>query len=227
MKKLIKKIPIIREIATWVYVKFVVPSKKFSGSTEYWKNRYQKGGNSGDGSYDRLAEFKAEVINDFIRKHDIQTVIELGCGDGNQLLLAQYPKYLGFDVSDDAIKTCINKFHNDPSKAFLNMSQLSTQKADLSMSLDVIYHLVEDEVFDSYMRQLFDCSNQYVIIYSSDRNQQDKLQAPHVKHRKFTQWVEQYASSWILTDMIPNKYPYNGDTEVSSFADFYFFKKAS
>jgi hypothetical protein len=34
--------------------------RKFSGSKAYWENRYADGGNSGAGSYNRLADFKAE-----------------------------------------------------------------------------------------------------------------------------------------------------------------------
>ncbi|MGD9858413.1 MAG: hypothetical protein AB7U20_26025 [Planctomycetaceae bacterium] len=62
--------------------------RKFTGSSDYWVRRYRKGRNSGGGSYGRLAEFKAQVLNDLVREHRIQTVIEFGCGDGNQLALA-------------------------------------------------------------------------------------------------------------------------------------------
>ncbi len=37
-----------------------------------------RGKNSGAGSYNELAEFKANVLNDFVRENDIQTVIEYG-----------------------------------------------------------------------------------------------------------------------------------------------------
>ena len=37
---------------------------------------------------------------------------------------------------------------------------------DLSLSLDVIYHLVEDRVFDLHMKTLF-YSSKYVIIFST------------------------------------------------------------
>lgn len=80
---------------------------KFTNSKSYWESRYQKGGNSGFGSYGRLAKFKAEVLNDFVAKNSIQSVMEFGCGDGNQLKLAVYPKYIGLDVSPKAIKRCI------------------------------------------------------------------------------------------------------------------------
>ena len=37
-------------------------------SSLFWENRYKKGGNSGSGSYNKMAEFKAKVINDFIKE---------------------------------------------------------------------------------------------------------------------------------------------------------------
>ncbi len=65
----------------------------FPGSDKYWEQRYAVGGNSGVGSYGKFANFKAEVINKFVREHKIKSVIEFGCGDGNQLKLANYPSY--------------------------------------------------------------------------------------------------------------------------------------
>lgn len=40
-------------------------------SKRYWISRYQKGGTSGKGSYGRMAEYKAGVINDLVREADI------------------------------------------------------------------------------------------------------------------------------------------------------------
>src|ERR1041385_8036217 len=80
------------------------------GSAQYWEARYREGGNSGDGSYGRLASFKAQVLNDFVARNQIRSVVEFGCGDGNQLSLAQYPKYLGLDVSPTAVLNCAARF---------------------------------------------------------------------------------------------------------------------
>ena len=41
--------------------------------------------------------------------------------------------------------------------------------ADLALSLDVIYHLTEDTVFEAYMRHLFAAGSRFVIIYATDR----------------------------------------------------------
>ena len=92
--------------------------RKFPGSKEYWERRYAEGGNSGAGSYNKLAEFKAEIINNFVKENCVQTVIEFGCGDGNQLSLAHYQKYTGFDVSKTAITLCKKRFKGDHTKTF-------------------------------------------------------------------------------------------------------------
>lgn len=224
MKKIINKIPLLRNIASWLYFKLIVPFKNFNGSGDYWQKRYQKGGNSGDGSYDRLAEFKAEFINDFVKTHKIQSIIEIGCGDGNQLNYANYPNYVGYDVSEDALKLCRSKFEKDNTKRFNHLDALDDNKADLSLSLDVIYHLIEDKVYETHMDLLFSLAEKYVIIYSSNSNHQQKLQAPHVKHRQFTEWTN-HLKSWELIEIKKNIYPFDGNTEKTSFADFYVFKK--
>ena len=70
-------------------------------SKQYWKNRYLKNGTSGSGSYNKLANFKAEIINNFVDKHNIQSIIDYGVGDGNQLKLINTNNkvYTGIDVS--------------------------------------------------------------------------------------------------------------------------------
>src|SRR5215210_4430947 len=45
-----------------------------------------------------------------------------------------------------------------PAKTFKLMEEYAGESAELALSLEVIYHLVEDEVFESYMRRLFGSS---------------------------------------------------------------------
>lgn len=199
----------------------------FSGSHEYWERRYKEGGSSGTGSYGQLADFKAEVINDFVSSNQISSVIELGCGDGHQLSLAQYENYIGLDVSTKAIELCQSLFNNDASKQFWiydpkhYIDEPLPYRAQLALSLDVIYHLVEDSVFDLYMRHLFTVAEKDVIIYSSNHNANPPSQASHVRHRKFTDWIEINIPNWQLTKVIRNRYPGRGNN--TSFADFYFY----
>ena len=60
-------------------------------SGDYWERRYRLGMTSGPGSAGKLASFKADVLNEFVRDNGVQSVIEFGCGDGTQLTLAKYP----------------------------------------------------------------------------------------------------------------------------------------
>jgi len=207
-------------------IKQIFSLNHFEGSENYWKRRYGKGGNSGSGSYGYLAEFKAETLNNFVKQHQVQTVIEFGCGDGNQLKLASYPSYFGFDISDDSVRICKSLFVNDPTKKFGTLNSYNNEKAELALSLDVIFHLTEDKVYREYMERLFNASSKYVIIYSS--NGQPKLAKPaaHVRHHKFSKWIEDHRRDWKLLQLIPNKYPFDG-TEKTSFADFYIYSKVN
>ena len=63
--------------------------RRFEGSARYWDDRYARGGSSGDGSAGKFAAFKAEVLNGFVERHGVQSVIEFGSGDGGQLSLGQ------------------------------------------------------------------------------------------------------------------------------------------
>lgn len=224
MKNWINNTPLLRSIAKVVYFTIVAPLKSFPGSEEYWKQRYKSGANSGPGSYNKFAEFKAEVLNTFVKDNRIETVIEYGCGDGNQLKLSLYPSYLGFDVSADAISRCKNLFSSDGTKTFKLINAYADESADLTLSLDVIYHLTEDSVFHAYMERLFDSSRRYVIVYSSNTNEQERLQAKHVRHREFSQWVDANKPQWKLVRHIPTKYS-QASALKSWDADFYVYEK--
>lgn len=225
-KVMIRKTPVIGSLAINMRRKFSL-CKGFPGSKAYWEDRYVKGGTSGAGSYNRLARFKAEVINEFVRDRRLESVIEFGSGDGNQLRLANYKHYVGFDVSATAIEACRSAFAGDASKAFKLTDEYAGETADLTLSLDVIYHLVEDPVFELYMGRLFDSAKKFVIIYSSnDASLNERYGGGHVRHRTFTEWVSKNSTGWIPLGHLPNKYPYrDADPDETSFADFYFFER--
>lgn len=194
----------------------------FTSSSQYWEERYATGGDSGAGSYGHLAAFKAEVLNDFVAEHGVQSVLEFGCGDGAQLARARYPRYAGVDVSRTAIAQCRERFKEDPSKRFVLAGSEELEPAELTLSLDVIYHLVEDEVFDRYMRDLFAFASRFVGVYSS--NHASAGTASHVRHRRFVDWVEASAPQWRLFRKVDNAYSFQtGRAKATSFADFYFF----
>ena len=228
MKQVLKQIPVLGDVARRIYWRLLPRRGRpalFPGSAAYWEERYASGGNSGVGSDALFAQFKAETLNAFVAAHHVRTVIDFGCGDGNQLKLAKYPKYLGFDVSSSAISRCREMFKSDPHKSFRLMSEYNGEKADLAISLDVIYHLVEDRIFEHYMQRLFEASNRYVIIYASDTDDNRGFEGTHVRHRNFTAWLQTNLPRWKLVEHVPNRYPYRGDYRTGSFADFFVYQK--
>lgn len=76
------------------------------------------GGNSGAGSYNQIGVFKAEIVNNFVKDNGVNTVIEFGFGDGQQLTRAKYPHYIGVDVSKTIYEKTKKRFADDPSKEF-------------------------------------------------------------------------------------------------------------
>jgi len=220
IKQITKKMPVIGQVALYFYHKFT-----FRDSENYWINRYKTGGNSGAGSYNQLAKFKSEILNKFVLQNDVGSIIEHGCGDGNQLNLAEYPEYIGFDVSPKAITMCERLFENDKTKTFKLAKEYIKETAELALSLDVIYHLVEDSVYIDYMNRLFDSAERFVIIYSSNTDNNSRNSARHVKHRKFSKWITDNRTDWELVEHIPNLYPFKGDNNTGSLADFYVYTK--
>lgn len=197
----------------------------FFDSKAYWEKRYLEGGHSGTGSRGKLAEFKSAVLNEFVAQNRIDTIIEYGCGDGYQLSLANYPQYIGFDVSITAIQACRKLFAHDATKSFREMRDYGGETADLVLSLDVIYHLVEEEVYEAYMDKVFASAHRFVIIYSTNCESLNRVEPKHIKHRRFSVWIEDNAKDWKLRHHIPNKYPWTGINEDGSFSDFYFYER--
>jgi SAM-dependent methyltransferase len=191
---------------------------------KYWNDRYAAGGTSGAGSFNKLAEFKAEIVNDFIKKNLINTVLELGCGDGNQLSLLECPLYKGVDISKYAIQLCKERFENDLSKKFCLMSEFDYSKAELVLSLDVLFHVVDDDEFEQYIKLLFSSSKRYVMIYASDKDSNEPYS--HFRTKAFSDYIKNTYKQWYLKEFIKNKYPYEEAYPfTTSVSDFFIYEK--
>jgi SAM-dependent methyltransferase len=190
-------------------------------SSSYWEARYRHGGTSGAGSYGRLAQYKAAFLNSFIRQNHIASVVDFGCGDGNQLSLLDMPSYTGIDVSPSSLARCSARFQERPSYRFVPESEAAdVVPHELAMSIDVIFHLVEDHVFDAYLARLFAKATRFVVVYSS--NIDLGWPSMHVRHRRFTDAVMQRYPGWRLAAHVPNLVPFGKDEpDQTSFADFF------
>ena len=185
-------------------------------SKKYWEERYKNSGNSGSGSYGNEANFKSTYINKFILDYNIKTINDFGCGDSNQIaMLNGFEKYTGFDISKTIFDLCKNKFKSDNRFNFVNNVN-DMLLSDVTFSLDVTYHVVEDVYFNEYMNNLFKLTNKYVLIYSINSDDSSGF-AEHLKNRKFVDWV---SVNYPNFELIDNKPFVNKDNGVG----FYLFK---
>ena len=187
-------------------------TKKFISSSQYWEDRYYYGGNSGSGSYNEGAAEKANYLNQKIKEFDINTIVDIGCGDGNNLELYESEYYFGFDVSKTIIAYNKNKFTNDINKIFMlidnnleeNISNIRNQKKIkklICVSFDVIGHLVEDEIYANHLRTFEILNPDYLIISNSDEDAEYDPSVPHIKQRNYSR--DLINKGWKLVDVHP------------------------
>lgn len=182
----------------------------------FWEERYKSGGNSGAGSYGEYAIYKAQIINNYILKYDIKTISDFGCGDGNQIsLIKGFEEYMGYDISSYALYLCVKKFSGNTKMHFCSLIS-DLQEADLCLSLDVLYHIIDEKEFEYHLSQLFGKSKKYVLIFSSNFDG-NKVVANYIQHRKFTDWINKYYKNFKLVEELENF--------LQTSAKFYLYKK--
>lgn len=160
----------------------------------YWEARYSSGGTSGAGSEGDEARSKADYINALIEQEQVASVVDWGCGDGQQLGLLTLPAYLGVDISTTAVARCLARH---PEQAFMvwpGDQPAVDLRADLALSVDVIFHLTADDDFAAYWRRLFASATWLVLVHATDV---DAAGARHVRHRRHTHLTP---AGWTLTD---------------------------
>lgn len=169
---------------------------------DYWENRYQSGGNSGAGSYDMEAKAKAEFINNFIKNSNIETITEIGCGDGNNLAMYEgFKSYSGYDISPKAIQMCNDMdLHSKTGSNYYFTSDLNKidYQPDLCLCLDVIFHQVNDDDYYSLLELLFQImKSKYIIIYGYSSADNQGMSA-HMKMRDFLSDIKSYENLNIM-----------------------------
>jgi len=205
-----------------VYKRYKKIFKGFFDSQKYWEERYANWWNSWEWSYAKMAEYKAQIINDIIKRYKIKSIIELWCWDWNNLQYYDKVNYTWFDISKKAIENCIDRYLEDKNKSFLyyepKFFKSGWLQKEMVVSLEVIFHLVEDSIYRKYMTDLFNTSSKYVVIFSSNHDN-NKNSAIHVKHREFTKDV---SKDFKLIRKIETPTVWN---KKLFFSDFYLFEK--
>lgn len=167
----------------------------------YWDKRYRDGRDSGEGSRGPTGRAKAEHVNAVIARHEVRSVIDWGCGDG-QVLAQITPDvdYLGVDVSPTILAE-VRAAH--PARAFSlapspGQPAPAEWRADMGLSMDVMFHLVDDRDYRDYLARLFGTATRVVVIYSTDHD--GGHTARHVLRRHWTPDIAAQFPDWDLTE---------------------------
>ena len=145
---------------------------------DYWNSRYERGINSGAGSYGVFVERKLDFIKEL---EGVKSISEYGCGDFNlgKNVMKIFPEatYIGNDVSDVIVKRNTECF---PQAKFTLDKELPP--ADLVMCVDVLLHIMKEEDVEDLLNRIEKSWTKYLVISAYDRNEE---KTNHVRIRKF------------------------------------------
>lgn len=161
--------------------------------TRYWERRYANGRNSGEGSTGNNAKFKAREVINVMTSERARSIIDWGCGDGKVAarIAARSKKYVGVDISS----TVINRLRRKHPKHQFYLHDAHGTRCDLALSLDVLFHILDDDRYYKYLDNLFGSAKRLVLIHSTNR---DEYVNEHVRHRLITADIESRQPKWAL-----------------------------
>lgn len=161
----------------------------------YWEHRYSIGRSSGPGSRGDQAHDKAQAINRLIHDHDITSIVDWGCGDGylTELLALRGVDYCGIDISRTAVGIGLLRFGIHQFVKWNPESRVDiTVTGELALSVDVLFHLVDDDNYRRYLGKLFGSASRFVVVYAPSQLVDES--APHVRHRE---WLADVPAGWV------------------------------
>jgi len=137
---------------------------------------------SGPGSWGPVADQYCAFVIDFIAKHHISSVVDLGCGDfviGKRIAEATGVRYTGIDVVPELIEHHLAN-STDPCIAFrcANIVSDPLPEADLYLIRQVLQHLSNDEV-GQVLRNLSNCSKALISEHVPIHPESINLDKPH------------------------------------------------
>jgi SAM-dependent methyltransferase len=110
---------------------------------------------SGTGSSGQVAELYCEFVIEFIREHQVQSVVDLGCGDfaiGRRIMEATGIRYTGLDVVPELIEHHKNTVVGvDANFLCVDITKEPLPSADLCLVRQVLQHLSNQEIAKALM----------------------------------------------------------------------------
>ena len=172
-------------------------------SVRYWDGRYRAGRSSGHGSEGQTAIAKASYVNRVVEREDIVSIIDWGVGDGTVLShITDEVDYTGVDISPTILTRLRRRFGFRGEFLLADIAALRHLSADMALSMDVMFHLVNDEDYERYLARLFGSATRFVLVYSTNFDDKGRS-ARHVRHRNWVTDVRARFPQWALDEVGP------------------------
>jgi SAM-dependent methyltransferase len=140
-------------------------------ATGRWATDAAGKGTSGSGSTLEITREYRAYIEDFIKKHEVNSVIDAGCGDWSYSSVIDWgdASYLGIDIASDVIVPVRKKYETGKVKFQVGDITEELPAADLLISKDVLQHLSNDLIHKFIKNNLRKGKYKWVIL-TNDRS---------------------------------------------------------
>ncbi len=148
---------------------------------------------SGDGTYSPNVASYINVVEEFIRKNDVRSVLDIGCGDFrvmSQVVDKVDVMYTGADVVDDLIRRNQQEFGR-PKTKFVKLNAIDDElpDADLITIRQVLQHLSNDQILKILTKLAkfkYVLITEHVLIGDDVVPNYDKIPGPHIRSRSLS-----------------------------------------
>lgn len=136
----------------------------------FWDFRYRTTPDlgSGVGSRGQVLDYKRSILEPILKEAAERQVLDVGCGDLETFVTFGLTKYLGIDLSEQALSIARSK-RPDWSFATTPLSSIPDNFAALSVCLDVLIHQKSAESYDQVINDLVRATTDVVIVTGYDR----------------------------------------------------------
>ena len=142
---------------------------KIYGEGEWAKDASGKGTSGTGSTLEVTSEYRA-YIEQFIKTHDVKSVVDAGCGDWefSSAVDWNHARYLGVDISTEVIKRVSRKYKKPGVSFMVGDVTDSLPAADLLLCKDVLQHLPNRLIIKFIKNNLKKGKYRWVII-TNDR----------------------------------------------------------
>ena len=180
-----KRIPIAAGLAAaLMFCYFAIDAVNHELLTDTFNRIYAEGtwgkdvagkGTSGTGSTLEITREYRVYVGDFIKKHNVKSVVDAGCGDWSFSSAIDWgdASYLGIDIASDVIVAVRNKYEKGRIKFQVGDITDELPAAELLISKDVLQHL-SNELVHKFIRNNLRKGKYKWVILTNDRGSENR-----------------------------------------------------